>query len=104
MTENIQSIHDMYNAKLKQYQDYLVEKRVHERKLAATLDDLKSAIATVTEKLASRSDDFSVKLLALLSKYNTEDALQTASSVAAFKSELQEMSKVLEAQIREALA
>lgn len=97
-------IHAMYAEKQKQYQDYLVETRVHEQKLNSALDALKIEISSMCEKLAHNEDELSKQLLAVLSKYNNDESLSAASSVAAFKLELQEISKTLETQIREALS
>lgn len=100
----VSDIHAMYAEKQRQYQDYLVESRVHEQKLNTALNALKTELSAMYEKLQGKEDDISIKLLELLNKYNNDEALQAESSIASFKLELQEISKILETQIREALA
>lgn len=97
-------IHEMYAEKQKKYQDYLVEKRVHEQKLSSALEALKTEITNMCNNLANNEDELSKRLLDTLNKYNNDTALNTASTVANMQAELQEIGETLEEQIRKALA
>lgn len=95
-------IHELYAEKQKQYQDYLVEKRVHEQNLKSALDALNSCIAELRPFFESDTSSISTQVLETLNKCSNAEEM-SAEELDAVVTTLGEISKNLEEQIREAL-
>ncbi len=96
-------IHELYAARQKQYQDYLVEKRVHEQNLNSAVSDLMKNVEELRASLSELDSPIAVKLLAVLNQCVDEEDYKQSSVVVKMLSSLEEISEELEKEIREAL-
>ncbi len=95
-------IHTLYAEKQKKYQDFLVEKRVHEQNLKNALDALAACISELRPFFESDDSTISLQVLEALNKCNNAETM-SAEDLNAIVETLKRVSADLEEQIREAL-
>lgn len=100
----INDIHALYAEKQKQYQDYLVEKRVHEQNLKTATDNLLQNIQSLRDSLQNIESPLAARINAVLDRCSSAENLQYGHTVMELIEELRTISSELENEIREALA
>lgn len=100
----IEDIRALYAEKQKQYQDYLVEKRVHEQNLRTATDNLLQGISTIKKTLEGNDSNLAARILEVLNKCNSAEDLQSGATISQLIMDLKQISSELETEIREALS
>lgn len=96
-------IHELYRQKEKQYQDYLVNKRVYEQNLATATKDVLKSIEELKQSLAGYDKPISSRITESVAGI-TEESLNDADSLNVLITQLESMTDELEKEIREALS
>lgn len=95
-------IHTLYAEKQKQYQDYLVEKRVHEQNLRSAIDTLAACIEELRPFFETDESLISAQVLDILNRCSNAESM-SADELNSIIETLEQVSTELENQIREAL-
>lgn len=97
-------LHKLYKEKEKQYQDYLVEKRVYEQNLAAAKSNLIKSLDAIRETLPHVNSPLSERILAIVNSHKGITESCNLDDTYELMQQLESVSKDLEAEIREALS